>query len=97
MGEPGGLPSMGSHRVRHDWSNLAAAAGASTEVVFFHSLLKNKSYWDADYMRMDDKRTNYFDLAPIIQRNFRHMKNNHSKYFSLDSGKHCDIQINPLI
>ena len=27
MGEPGGLPSMGSHRVRHDWSDLAAAAG----------------------------------------------------------------------
>ena len=26
MGEPGGLPSMGSHRVRHDWSDLAAAA-----------------------------------------------------------------------
>ena len=26
MAEPGGLPSMGSHRVRHDCSNLAAAA-----------------------------------------------------------------------
>ena len=26
MGEPGGLPSMGSHTVRHNWSNLAAAA-----------------------------------------------------------------------
>ena len=26
MGEPGGLPSTGSHRVRHDWSDLAAAA-----------------------------------------------------------------------
>ena len=26
MGEPGGLPSMGSHRVWHDWSDLAAAA-----------------------------------------------------------------------
>ena len=26
MGEPGGLPSLGSQRVRHDWSNLAAAA-----------------------------------------------------------------------
>ena len=26
IGEPGGLPSMGSHRVRHDWSDLAAAA-----------------------------------------------------------------------
>ena len=25
-GEPGGLPSMGSHRVGHDWSDLAAAA-----------------------------------------------------------------------
>ena len=25
-GEPGGLPSMGSHRVGHDCSNLAAAA-----------------------------------------------------------------------
>ena len=25
-GEPGGLPSMGPHRVGHDWSDLAAAA-----------------------------------------------------------------------
>ena len=25
-GEPGGLPSMGSHRIRHNWSDLAAAA-----------------------------------------------------------------------
>ena len=30
MGEPGGLPSMGSHRVRHDWSDLAAAAAAAS-------------------------------------------------------------------
>ena len=28
MAEPGGLLSVGSHRVRHDWSNLAAAAAA---------------------------------------------------------------------
>ena len=26
MGEPDGLPSMGSYRVGHDWSDLAAAA-----------------------------------------------------------------------
>ena len=26
MGEPGGLPSMGLHKVRHNWSDLAAAA-----------------------------------------------------------------------
>ena len=25
MGEPGGLPSVGSHRVKHDWSEAAAA------------------------------------------------------------------------
>ena len=25
-GEPGGLPSMGPHRVGHDWFDLAAAA-----------------------------------------------------------------------
>ena len=45
-GEPSGLPSMGSHRVGHDWSNLpAAAAGYSpwcrkeldmTERLHFH-------------------------------------------------------------
>ena len=28
-GEPGGLPSMGSHRFGHDWSDLAAVAYAS--------------------------------------------------------------------
>ena len=28
-GEPGGLPTLGSHRVGHDWSNLAAAAAAA--------------------------------------------------------------------
>ena len=27
--EPSGLPSMGSHRVGHDWSNLAAPAAAA--------------------------------------------------------------------
>ena len=29
-GEPGGLPSTGSHRVGHDGSDLAAAAAAAT-------------------------------------------------------------------
>ena len=29
MVEPGGLPSTGSHRVGHDWSDLAAAAAAA--------------------------------------------------------------------
>ena len=29
MREPGGLPSLGSHRIRHDWSNLAEVAAAT--------------------------------------------------------------------
>ena len=29
MGESGGLPSMGSHRIGHDWHDLAAAAVAA--------------------------------------------------------------------
>jgi len=29
MGEPGGLPSMGLHRVTHNWSDLAAAVAAA--------------------------------------------------------------------
>ena len=52
--EPGGLPSMGSHRVRHDWSDLAAAAAdwgrarlegqkfASTHIKLKISLLHNQ-------------------------------------------------------
>ena len=32
--EPGGLPSMGSHRVGHDWSDLAAAAAAAVSLCF---------------------------------------------------------------
>ena len=38
MGEPGGLPSMESHRVGHDWSDLAAVAVAAEEEE------KNKGY-----------------------------------------------------
>ena len=34
MAEPDGLPSMGSHRVRHDWIDLAAAAAY---VICIHS------------------------------------------------------------
>ena len=36
MGKPGGLPSMGSHRVGHNWSDLAAAAAAAW--ISFHHL-----------------------------------------------------------
>ena len=37
--EPGGLPSMGSHRVGHDWSDLAAAAMGKSRTERLHDLL----------------------------------------------------------
>ena len=37
LGETGGLPSMGSHRVRHNWSNLAAAAFKPEKAMAPHS------------------------------------------------------------
>ena len=36
-GEPGGLPSVGSHRVGHDWSDAAAAAAAAWRKTFAHN------------------------------------------------------------
>ena len=45
-GEPGWLLSMGSHRVGHDWSDLAAAAADISGIIF---LFKNLSvYLDLD-------------------------------------------------
>ena len=41
MGEPGGPSSMGSHRVGHDWSDLAAVAAAACHICSLHS-----SYWN---------------------------------------------------
>ena len=42
MGEPGGLPSMGSHRVGHDWSDLVAAAASKySQLARLASVLKN--------------------------------------------------------
>ena len=38
-GEPGGLPSLGLHRVGHDRSNSAAAAEASFSLDYKHCLL----------------------------------------------------------
>ena len=36
MEEPGGLPSMGSHRVGHDWSDLAVCCGEDCKFSFFN-------------------------------------------------------------
>ena len=49
--EPSGLPSMGLHRVGHDWSDLAAAAAAAVGILELGGFLKKeagdyrKTFW----------------------------------------------------
>ena len=46
MGEPGGLPSMGSHRVVHNRSDLAVAAATSIRP------LRAVPLWELNYSQM---------------------------------------------
>ena len=43
-GKPGGLPSMGPHRVGHDWSDLAAAAAQFISYISLGSLFNPWSF-----------------------------------------------------
>ena len=43
-GEPDGLPPMGSHRVGHDWSDLAAAAHWLDPVAYSQWKVSNRSH-----------------------------------------------------
>ena len=48
-GEPSGLPSVGSHRVGHDWRDLAAAAAAAAwchMIIFKGSLIYMLDFWE---------------------------------------------------
>ena len=50
VAEPGGLPSMGSHRVGHNWSDLAAAAAGVSETILssfqsFYFILLFRNYF----------------------------------------------------
>ena len=44
-GESGGLPSMGPHRVGHDWSDLAAAAVSLSEKIMAHQSDISVGHW----------------------------------------------------
>ena len=62
MGDPGGLLSMGLHRVGHDWSDLAAAAAAAGKesasmktVLFPHLSMLVTRGWACATLAMDYK------------------------------------------
>jgi len=54
MGEPGGLPSMGLHRVGQDWSDLAAAEEDFKGIWSFFFFLKTH-YTQKSYNRIEGR------------------------------------------
>ena len=82
MGEPGGLPSMGSHRVRHDWIDLAAAAGAVSNKTDVKTKIVT---WDKKTLNNDNDKISIYQ-EEIIIINMKAPNNKTQKYFK----KKCD-------
>ena len=65
---PGGLPSMGSHRVRHDWSDLAAAAAAVLSRGHIEmEWLELCVSWDSNYAWEISRNKKGLHLNPLLQ------------------------------
>ena len=69
MGEPGGLPSLGLHRVGHDWTDLAAAAAETSKFsnkitrVIFPALYKMCVSWRQKWKMMQFHHSFSFGLC----------------------------------
>ena len=67
-GEPGGLPSMGLHRVRHYWSDLAAAWKWKVKVKSLSWVWLFATPWTAAYQApppMGFSRQDYWSGVPL--------------------------------
>ena len=64
-GEPGGLPSMGSHRVGHNWSDLAAAAATVCKYTSGNTvIIELKCFWIKHCWRFFILQPNSNDWGP---------------------------------
>ena len=75
-GEPGGLPSMGSQRVGHDWCDLAVAAAAAckyTMIVYFY-----KNVMKCNRAELYNKKLNLFKLNCVSLANAKLDSNSES-------------------
>ena len=64
-GEPGGLPSMGSHRVGHNWSDLAAAKNEKSEKLEKKEMQRKSLYfvWQKSFLfYYDEYKQNFIPL-----------------------------------
>ena len=64
-GEPGGLPSMGSHRVGHGWSDLAVAAAAESEEELKSCLTKVKEESEKVGSKLNIQKAKILASGPI--------------------------------
>ena len=70
QGQRSGLPSMGSHRVGHDWSDLAAAAAISVHLEQSHHLLFFPQHWHFQSPRQVFYRISYILDLLVFSRCF---------------------------
>ena len=66
MEEPGGLP-MGLHRVRHDWSDLAAAAAAAN-IWKLNNKFQNKSCFERETQEKLENTLNWLKMKTQDKR-----------------------------
>ena len=82
MGEPSELPSMGSHRVGHDWSDLAAAAAHISKVMLKILQAKPQQYMnhelpevEAGFRKSRGTRNQIANICWIIKKAREFQKN----------------------
>ena len=92
-GEAGGLPSMGSHRVGHDWNDLAAAAavfnvlipdGATDQT---HTLKICLLYWDPCFITVCQHYARWQCNQAGPSESFQNKPHTHVPHLSFAIGK----------
>ena len=110
-GEPGGLPSQESHRVRYDWSDLAAAAAVSSlwSRSFIHSnstdhlpcarcicIIIHDIWMSVVWFYLLFYMFKYFSLKTIYVKRKKGQKNNMIKFNILNSDGSSLDQLNEV-
>ena len=82
--EPGRLPSMGSHRVGHDWSDLAATA--ETKGPFL--VTRSKVSAPNDVISQDSTKMSLSPISHPKQRHYSYPAHGHEVYILLNPSPH---------
>ena len=97
--EPGGLLSIGSHRVRHDWSDLAAAAAAAA--YWFPKWLHQFAFSSTGYRGSLPPHqhllfVDFSVIATLVQKIYMH-PNVHSSIIYGSQGMEAPVFINSWV